>query len=92
MTPSLTLRLFGGLQIVLDGKPLTDLTKKEQALLGYLAVTGRTWSRDSLSTLLWSEVEEAKARKSLGVALTHLRHHLAEYLHITRQEIGLKPN
>jgi len=92
MTKSLTLKLFGGLQIALDGKPLTKLTKKEQALLGYLAVTGRTWSRDSLSTLLWSEVEEAKARKSLGVALTHLRRHLADYLHITRQEIGLKPN
>ncbi len=89
---SLKLHLFGGLQILFDDTPLSGISKKEQALLSYLAVTRRSWSRETLSGLLWSEVDEDKARKSLGVALTHLRRHLPDYLHITRWEIGLKQN
>ena len=50
-----------------DDKPLTGLTAvKAQALLIYLAVTGRPHTRSALAGLLWSDAGETAAHNSLA--------------------------
>lgn len=70
----LELFLLGTPQIVVDGQAVTNFnTRKDQALLAYLAVTGVSHSRESLAGLLWSELPEEKARRNLRHSLTHLQ-------------------
>jgi DNA-binding SARP family transcriptional activator len=53
--------------------------KKHFALLVYLARSaGQTRTRDQLIGLLWADKPESKARRSLNVALSLLRHHAGE--------------
>ena len=51
----LALHLLGPPRIELDGEPVQIPRRKAMALFVYLAVTGHSHSRDSLSTLLWPE-------------------------------------
>lgn len=70
----LELFLLGSPQIFVAGQVITDFnTRKDQALLAYLAVTGTTHSRETLAGLLWSELPEEKARRNLRHALSHLQ-------------------
>ena len=49
----LALYLLGPPHLELDGEEIHVGRRKAVALLTYLAVTGRSHSRDSLATLLW---------------------------------------
>ena len=75
---SLYLNLLGAPEVGISGAatPWQLRDQKAQALLFYLAVTGRPQSRDSLATLLWGESLESNARHSLRSCLYHLRHSL----------------
>ncbi len=54
MTDGLILHLLGGLVIRRNGEPLTGFrSRKEEALLAYLALTGTPHARSSLAALLW---------------------------------------
>src|SRR5262245_1835515 len=92
MTTRLELRLLGQPQVHLDGVVVTDFrTAKVEALLYYLAVTGRPHGRESLVTLLWGDMPEATAKRNLTQVLSLLRKQFALFLDITPQQIGLKP-
>ncbi|MFN8459610.1 MAG: tetratricopeptide repeat protein [Anaerolineae bacterium] len=92
MTTRLELRLLGHPQVQLDGVAVTDFrTAKVEALLYYLAVTGRAHSRESLVTLLWGDMPEATAKRNLTQVLSLLRKRFAPFLEVTSQHIGLKP-
>ena len=53
--PNLTILLFGRPQFFVDGAEITAFnTRKDQALLAYLAVTGTAHSREALAGLLFS--------------------------------------
>jgi predicted ATPase/DNA-binding SARP family transcriptional activator/tetratricopeptide (TPR) repeat protein len=70
----LELLLLGAPQIYVNGQVVTDFnTRKDQALLIYLAVTGTVHSRETLAGLLWSDLPEEKARRNLRHALSHLQ-------------------
>ncbi len=85
----LKLALLGKLDIRLDGEPVTGLTSaKAQALLCYLAVTGRPHFRPTLAGLLWSDMPEANARTNLRRELSSLRRTVRAHLIITRQEVA----
>ena len=89
MTKVLKLAFLGRMRLNLDDAPLTGLVSgKAQALLCYLAVNGRTYSRLSLSNLLWDEMSEADARRNLRGVLLKLRQILDPFLAITHQTIG----
>ncbi|GIV96693.1 MAG: transcriptional activator [Herpetosiphonaceae bacterium] len=89
MTDGLRLALLGGFRASLDGAPLGGfVSSKVQALLCYLAVTGRPHSRDALAGLLWGEMQEEAASANLRVALSNLRRLLPNYLIITRQTLA----
>ncbi|MEM7031345.1 MAG: tetratricopeptide repeat protein [Chloroflexota bacterium] len=89
MANMLKLVLFGTAQVYLNDIPLTKFSsKKTQALLFYLAVTGRLHTRDTIANLLWSHMTEAQARKNLRDALSNLRKYVGDYLIINRQSIA----
>ena len=93
MSKKLELTLFGNLEIREGGVLLTDFTsKKAQALLCFLAVTGQSQPRSILAALLWGGFPEEKARMNLSQALTTLRQYCRESLDITRQTITLLKN
>ncbi len=70
----LRLYLLGGLRALRDDVPVRSFVPvKAQALLAYLAATGRAHSREALADLFWGERPEAKARLSLQQGLRNLR-------------------
>ncbi|MBK9715821.1 MAG: winged helix-turn-helix domain-containing protein [Kouleothrix sp.] len=73
--PMLKLALLGPPQVARsDGTPLRIRSRKELALLAYLAVEhARPHQRDALLALLWPDAPEQDARNSLRVALANLR-------------------
>ena len=63
MTARLELLLLGGMEIRLDGAPLTAfISVKVPALLAYLAIVEQPVQRDLLATLFWGEMGDADAR------------------------------
>ncbi|MCX6050615.1 MAG: BTAD domain-containing putative transcriptional regulator [Chloroflexi bacterium] len=71
---NLAIFLFGQPQFFVDGVEVTAFnTRKDRALLAYLAVTGTRHSREALAGLLWPELPEASARRNLRHALSHLQ-------------------
>ena len=64
-------------------------TRKEQALLAFLAVeSGQSHTRDMLAEMFWSGRSEGVARASLRQALSNLRRAIgSEYLLTTRHTV-----
>ncbi|MBN1483923.1 MAG: AAA family ATPase, partial [Chloroflexia bacterium] len=92
MNSSLRLLLLGGLQIKLDGTEVEGfVSRKAQALLAYLAVSGRSHLREALAGLLWSEATAKRAAGNLRVILSNLRQLLPDHVSINRQSVALHP-
>jgi DNA-binding SARP family transcriptional activator len=90
MKDELQLTLLGNPEVRRDGVPVAGFRSgKSQALLYYLAVTGRPHTRPVLAGLLWGDMPEAKALVNLRQALANLRRLLGPHLDITRQEVAL---
>ena len=86
----LALSLLGPPRIERDGVPVRVSRHKAVALLAYLAVTGQIHRRDALSTLLWPEQDQSRARAGLRRALAALKEALGEgWLEADRESIGL---
>jgi predicted ATPase/DNA-binding SARP family transcriptional activator len=93
----LELFLLGTPRLERDGVPLEFDTRKILALVAYLAVSGLNTegsrlSRDSLTALLWPELEPSRARAVLRRNLSLLRSALeGEWLVVDRQTVGTDP-
>ena len=85
----LKLYLLGKPQIVLAGQLQQGLLLKAQALLFYLALEPTVHSRETLATLLWSEMPDEKARANLRTALSRLRPQFQGFLTATRTTVAL---
>ncbi|MCG3202026.1 MAG: hypothetical protein NFCOHLIN_01899 [Gammaproteobacteria bacterium] len=72
------LRLLGRFEACLESGAAVDLkTRKGELLLTYLALSpGRSFPRDRLAALLWSDRSEEQARHSLRQTLTVVRNEL----------------
>jgi DNA-binding SARP family transcriptional activator len=89
MNEILQFRLLGQPQITLGGQPLTDFaTRKAQALLIYLALTGYLHSREKLAGLFWPDMPNCQALKNLRTILPGLRQLVGPYLIVTREAIA----
>ena len=89
--PHLALYLFGPPRFELEGAPLEIERRKAIALLVYLAVTGQSYSRDALATLLWPEYDQSRARAALRRTLSVLNKALqGSPLEIDRETVALK--
>lgn len=96
--PHLSLRLFGGLQVLVDGAPVTAFeSDKVRALLAYLAVEIHPQPRLALADLLWPAMPEGSARHNLSQVLFNLRQVIGDrqadppLLLISRDRIGMNP-
>lgn len=86
MLNSLDLTLFGSPEVRRCGQLVIGFrTGKAQALLYYLAVTGRPYSRSTLAGLLWGDQPEAAARASLSKCLSNLHDLLGDAVLVERQ-------
>src|SRR5688500_20162584 len=63
------------------------LSAKALALLAYLDIEERPYTRDELAALLWGDYPDAKAKASLRQALVHLREVLPESIHADRASV-----
>ena len=90
---SLKMFLLGSPRLERDGEPLEIDARKSVALLAYLVITGQSYTRDALATLLWPESEPGRGRAILRRNLSALRKTLAgEWLTVSRDTIGIDPN
>jgi len=74
----LSLRLLGPPEVRHADQLLLFSTRKELALLIYLAVEGGVHSRKTLSEQFWPEGDARHGRAALRITLLHLRHLLDE--------------
>ncbi|MBX3011110.1 MAG: tetratricopeptide repeat protein [Caldilineaceae bacterium] len=89
---NLNLLLLGEPHIYLDGQAVVNFhTRKDRALLIYLAVTKSAHSREHLAGLLWSELPEAKARRNLRNALSSLQKIIGAPWLTTERVVALDP-
>jgi predicted ATPase/DNA-binding SARP family transcriptional activator len=89
MSDILNLRLLGKPHVSQNGAVVTGfISSKAQALLFYLAATGRPHTREALAGLLWGDMPEAQAGKNLRNALSNLRALVGPHLLITRDEVA----
>jgi DNA-binding SARP family transcriptional activator len=88
----LEISTLGGLSIRLAGESVSGLaSRKVEALLVYLACSGRAQRREVLAELFWEERTQSQAMSNLRVALSSLRKQLGPYVTITRDTVGVNP-
>jgi WD40 repeat protein/DNA-binding SARP family transcriptional activator len=89
----LEIRTFGGLQLTTGGQTITGLaSRKAEALLVYLAVTGRPHSREVLANFLWDERSQTQSLANLRTVLSSLRQNIGDYLEISREYAAISPD
>jgi predicted ATPase/DNA-binding SARP family transcriptional activator len=87
----LEFHLLGTPAIHRNGEISTELTSaKAQALLYYLAMTQRVYTRTFLAGLLWGDQAEGAAQDNLRKVLQQLRATLGPALAIERHMVGLQ--
>src|SRR3954452_15151947 len=96
----LDLRLLGPTEASLEGPPVRFGTKKELALLCYLAAEGGRHPRRELAELLWPRSEGRRARADLRAVLHKLKKTLGEdvardgvyrFIVVEGDRLGLEP-
>ena len=81
---------LGPLQIALNDQQVEIKRRKAVALLVYLAVEGRSQSREFLSGLFWPEYEQSKAYAYLRRTLWEINNVLGDgWLEISREWVGI---
>lgn len=79
--------------LTLGGRTVRVRTRKEMALLCYLAIERRWHTRDALAELLWPDRPRRESRHSLAVALSALRGKLGrEILETERERVRVRPD
>ena len=86
----LSISLLGSPQIALNGAPIKVPTRRAVPLLAYLAITGKSQTRETLANLLWSESSLPLGLASLRTTLWRLKSAgLEEWIKLENNEISL---
>jgi len=89
MSDTLELTLFGSPTVRRHDQMITGFrSSKAQALLYYLAVTGRAHTRPTLAGLFWGDQPEVAARTSLSKCLSNLRELVGDAVLVDRQTVA----
>ncbi len=84
----LEIALLGHPLIKIDGHPMDSDRRKVSALLAYLVVTGGTFTREQLATLLWPDYDRENAFAYLRRTLWELNQGLGKtWLYVDRDQI-----
>lgn len=87
----LTINLLGGFSAWRDRQAIALGSRRTEALLAYLVLSGRPHHREHLADLLWDTGDRRKAAGNLRVLLTNLRHAVGEYVEIDRAFVAFRP-
>ena len=91
--PVLKIHLFGTMQVLRNGQPITDFaSRKAEALLAYLLLNPQPHPRETLADLLWDDRTQKQALGNLRVLLSNLRKLLPDLLRIERQSVQFNTN
>jgi predicted ATPase/DNA-binding SARP family transcriptional activator len=91
MGGALDLFTLGGLRIMLEHEPVTQLrSRTAEALLVYLVCQGRPIPREWLAEFFYPERPHETSLVNLRVALHRLNKTLAPHLVVTRRSVGLR--
>ena len=89
MTNFLSLNLLGTPKALLNDNQLVNfVSRKTEATLYYLAVTGQTHARTHLAALFWPEDDEKTSRKNMRDVIFHLKKMVGDHLLITRTTVA----
>ncbi len=84
--------LLGVPHIQIGDQEISIQRRKTMGLIAYLAVTGKSQSRDTLAAVFWPEQSQARARANLRHELFMVKEILgAEFLQIERDQVRLDP-
>ena len=87
----LTISLLGAPSIAVDGGPIRVDTRKAIAMVAYLALNPGPHSREALATLLWPDLNQARALAALRRTLSVLnRCVISPWLTIDRSNVELR--
>lgn len=89
MSDGLRLSVLGTFQCEQAGQLVQLVSAKGRALLAYLALQQRAFSRAALASLLWSNLPDADARRNLRVEVMKLRQAVGDYLLVDGQTLAL---
>jgi DNA-binding SARP family transcriptional activator len=93
MSDQLQINSLGGVSLKIDGQPVTGLAlRKAEALLIYLAMSGRAQPREVLTDLLWDDLPQERAMANLRVVLSSLRKSVGEFVDIGLDDVRLRPD
>lgn len=88
--PNVEIRLFGGVEIHVDAKPVKGLvSRKGDALVAYLACNPALHARERLADLLWDDRNLSTAMGNLRVLLNSIRNQLVPPVVITRNTVHM---
>ena len=88
-SPSLEIHLFGIPRLLLNGRALKGLRRKNRALIYYLAAQNGQSTREKLLTFFWPDYERSAAQAILRTMLHDLRKSLGEVCQADDQAIAL---
>ena len=87
--PLLHINLLGNPKLKFGNNAPLQLQKRLLALLVYITIEQQMVERSKLTLLFWSNVLDEPSRSSLRTGLSKLRKILGDYVHSTRQAVGL---
>jgi DNA-binding SARP family transcriptional activator/predicted ATPase len=91
--PQLSISLLGSPQITIDGVHIIIPTSRAIPLIAYLALNGKTLTRETLASLLWTDSSQKRALAALRTTLWRLKSAgLDDWIEVTRNEITLNPH
>ncbi len=89
--PLLEIRLFGVPQIVLNGRNVDEVRRKNRALIYYLAAQDRQLPRESLLSFFWPDHERSEALPILRTMIHDLRKYLGGAFLADEKSVTLSP-
>ncbi len=88
-TPRLTISLLGTPLLMLEGRRLDLLRRKNRALIYYLAAQPKPLARDALFTFFWPDHPRAAAQKILRTMLHEVRKQLGDSLLVEGEALAV---
>ena len=91
--PRLDLTCFGAPRLALDGKQVEIKRRKSLALLIYLAITQRSYTREALATMFWPDAPTERAYANLRQSLWEINQALGPgWVQAERDTVALDPS
>ena len=89
---SLEIQLFGTPQVLLNGKRMDDLRRKNRALIYYIAAQEGGSTRDKILVFFWPDHERSAAQPILRNMIHKVRKSLGDTFQVDDQVIAFAPD